>query len=73
MAHDLELIKTKPKIKPSKNKWVNVAKITTFKLSEAGIKGTAIDTVKEWLDKIDKQAKEVEKERREKARKYWPF
>ena len=73
LAHDLELIKTKPKIKPSKNKWVNVAKITTFKLSEAGIKGTAIDTVKEWLDKIDKQAEEVEKERREKARKYWPF
>lgn len=73
LAHDLELIKTKPKIKPSKNKWVNVAKITTFKLSEAGIKGTAIDTVKEWLDKIDKQAEEVEEERREKARKYWPF
>lgn len=50
-----------------------MAKITTFKLSEAGIKGTAIDTEKEWLDKIDKQAEEVEKERREKARKYWPF
>ena len=73
LAHDLELIKTKPKIKPSKNKWVNVAKITTFKLSEAGIKGTAIDTAKEWLEKIDKQLEEVERERREKARKYWPF
>ncbi|WP_456156545.1 hypothetical protein [Veillonella sp.] len=44
-----------------------------FKLSEAGIKGTAIDTVKEWLEKIDKQLEEVERERREKARKYWPF
>ena len=73
LAHDLELIKTKPHIKPSKNKVVNLAKITTFKLSEAGIKGTAIDTAKEWLEKIDKQLEEVERERREKARKYWPF
>ena len=73
LAHDLELIKTKPHIKPSKNKVVNLAKITTFKLSEAGIKGTAIDTAKEWLEKIDKQLEEVERERREKARKYWTF
>ena len=43
LSHDLELIKTKPKIKTSKNKLVDMAKITTFKLSKAGIKGTAID------------------------------
>ncbi|MDU7875918.1 MAG: hypothetical protein E7J29_03975 [Veillonella sp.] len=43
LSHDLELIKTKPKIKASKNKLVNMAKIITFKLSKAGIKGTAID------------------------------
>jgi hypothetical protein len=44
-----------------------------FKLSEAGIKGTAIDTEKEWLEKIDKPLEEVERERREKAKKYLPF
>ena len=43
LSHELELIKTKPKIKASKNKLVNIAKIITFKLSKAGIKCTAID------------------------------
>ena len=43
LSHDLELIKTKPKIKLVKISWLIGAKITTFKLSKAGIKGTAID------------------------------
>ena len=73
VAHDLEIIKVKPKIKPSKNKVVNVLKIGTYKLIEAGAKGTVIDTTKDLLDKVDERLEEVEQQRRERARQFWPF
>ena len=73
VAHDLEIIKVKPKIKPSKNKVVNVLKIATYKITEAGAKGTLIDTTKDLLDKFDERLEEVEQQRREKARQFWPF